>query len=213
MLYLKSNYTCLGGRYYFYSILENNECDESEKPGMRAIPAGNNAMSAVNQAEAAVSIIRCAAPADSILVLRRKQTSGDPWSGHFAFPGGRRDPGDSSILHTCLRETHEETGVRLDESLLTLQLPVTKAGRNVKAPILVQPYLFALPERPEIIVETAEIAGYLWLEVEKFIDTARHLRKEVLPSQFSAVYPLDDYFLWGFTYKLLCSVLEFHIEL
>ena len=180
---------------------------------MRAIPTRQNTIPAVNRPEAAVSIIRCADPVDSILVLRRKKTSGDPWSGHFAFPGGKRAPGDISILHTCLRETREETGVSLDESLLKLQLPVTRAGRNVNAPIQVQPYLFALHQRPEIIVETSEIDSYLWLEVEKFIDKSRHLRKEVLPHRFSSVYPLNDYFLWGFTYGLLCSVLEFTIDL
>ncbi|MEE4166359.1 MAG: hypothetical protein V2I35_10185, partial [Desulfocapsaceae bacterium] len=85
--------------------------------------------------------------------------------------------------------------------------------RNVKAPIRVQPYLFELPERPEVFVEASEIDSYLWLEVKKFIDQTRHVRTEIMPSRLSVVYPLQDYFLWGFTYGLLCSLLELHIDL
>ena len=180
---------------------------------MRAIPAGHDGIRAVHRPMAAVSIIRCADPVDSILVLRRKKTSSDPWSGHFAFPGGKRAPNDVSIFHTCLRETREETGVSLDESLLALKLPVTRAGRKVMAPIQVQPYVFELPQRPEIIVEPAEIDSYLWLEVAKFVDKSRHSKKKYCLSASLPFTRWNDYFLWGFTYGLLCLLLELDIDL
>lgn len=179
---------------------------------MRAIPAELNHVSGANRPEAAVSIIRCSDPVDSILLLRRKKEPSDPWSGHFAFPGGKRDPEDDSIFQTCLRETREETGISLDPSLLSRQLPVALAGRNVKAPIQVQPFIFALAKRPRVIVEISEIDSYLWLDVGKFTDKSRHATKEALPSRFYPVYPLDDYFIWGFTYGLLCSILEVNAD-
>lgn len=179
---------------------------------MRAIPTELTDIAEAHQPKAAVSIIRCSAPLDSILLLRRRKAISDPWSGHFAFPGGRRDPDDDSIFHTCLRETREETGIFLDETLLSRRLPSAFAGRNVKAPIHVQPYLFSLDQRPRVVVETSEIKNYLWLEVEKFVDKNRHVVQEVLPSRYSPVYPLEDYYLWGFTYGLLCSLLEVNID-
>jgi len=166
----------------------------------------------VDCAEAAVSIIRCSTPVDSILLLRRRLAAEDPWSGHFAFPGGRRDADDSSIFQTCLRETREETGIVLDDSSLSRQLPIAAAGRNVIAPVQVQPYLFTLKQRPRVTVEISEIDTYLWLDIEKFIDKNRHVIKEVLADRLFPVYPLDDYFIWGFTYGLLCSILEVNIE-
>ena len=149
---------------------------------------------------------------DSILLLRRKKTRSDPWSGHFAFPGGKRDLEDDSIFQTCLRETREETTISLDGSVLNRTLPLALAGRNVKAPIQVQPFLFTLVKRPPVIVETSEIDSYLWLDVNKFTDTNRHSREEALPSRLYPVYPLEDYFIWGFTYGLLCSILEVNME-
>lgn len=174
---------------------------------MKSIHALHN-MVPDDQPEAAVSIIRCIRPVDSVLLLRRKKIHDDPWSGHFAFPGGRRDPGDTTIFHTCLRETLEETGITLDHERLAQQLPVTPAGRNVMAPIQVQPYLFVLSERPEVVVEPAEIDNYVWINVQDFTNTERHKIVEVRPSLVRPVFPLQDYYLWGFTYGLLCSILD-----
>ena len=184
---------------------------ESEKQDMKAIPPGLSTQ-AENEAEAAVSIIRSSQPKEAVLLLRRRKTENDPWSGHFAFPGGRREPGDSSIFQTCLRETLEEASISLDDSMSFRQLPLAAAGRNVMAPILVQPFLFHLENRPTVTVETSEIESYLWLEVETFMDRSRHEVREVLPGRFRPVFPLEDYYLWGFSYGLLCSIFELDIS-
>src|ERR671920_2114796 len=61
---------------------------------------------------AAVAAVLTPAP-DSILLIRRADRSGDPWSGHMALPGGRREPGDTDLLATAIRETAEELGIEL----------------------------------------------------------------------------------------------------
>jgi len=163
--------------------------------------------SSAAEPEAAVAIIRSLEPTDSILLLRRARSSQDPWSGHFAFPGGRCEKQDKTIYDTCVREVCEETGISLYHESLGQVLAPTQAGRNVKVPILVQPYLFELSSRPTVIVEPAEIDSYLWVETDLFRDKKRHIETEALPGRIRPAFPLGDYYVWGFTYNVLCYVL------
>jgi len=154
-------------------------------------------------AAAAVAVIIAEKPQQSILLLRRRQLPGDPWSGHFAFPGGRRDQEDASLLSTCLRETWEETGIILPESSLYQALPAAPVGELIRIHMLVQPYLFQVTERPEIAVDPGEITSAHWLEVAAFCDERRHRQQEMMPGMNFPVFPLEDYYLWGFTYGVL----------
>ena len=42
-------------------------------------------------------------------MIERSLDPRDPWAGDMAFPGGHREPSDSSPLDTALREAFEET--------------------------------------------------------------------------------------------------------
>src|SRR5436190_20285034 len=64
---------------------------------------------------AAVSLVLLDGPAGAeILLIKRAERAGDPWSGQIAFPGGRQDPEDRDLLETAVSETRAETGVELD---------------------------------------------------------------------------------------------------
>jgi 8-oxo-dGTP pyrophosphatase MutT (NUDIX family) len=154
-------------------------------------------------ASAAVAVIIAAEPQKSILLLRRRQSPGDPWSGHFSFPGGRRDPDDADLFSTCLRETREETGIILPESALYETLPAAPVGKLMRIHMLVQPYLFQVTERPQIAVDPLEITSAHWLEVAAFRDERRHRQQQMLPGMNFPAFPLGDYYLWGFTYGVL----------
>src|SRR5450432_2446486 len=58
----------------------------------------------------AVAVIFRVGAGDSLelLMIERASYAGDPWSGHVAFPGGRREPHDAALL-----DTREEMGVDL----------------------------------------------------------------------------------------------------
>jgi len=154
-------------------------------------------------AKAAVAVIIANQPQPSILLLRRRSLPGDPWSGHFAFPGGRHEQGDANLLSTCLRETREETGIVLPEDALRLALPAAPVGQLIHMNMLVQPYLFQVAERPHVIVDPGEIASAHWLEVTAFRDERRHRQQEMFPGMNCPTFPLEDYYLWGFTYGIL----------
>lgn len=73
--------------------------------------------------QASVSVIvRTADPVD-VLFIKRARNPRDPWSGHMALPGGRREAHDDDLLATAIRETHEETGIELDPESLIGRLP------------------------------------------------------------------------------------------
>ena len=157
--------------------------------------------------EAAVGIIVCTRPEESILLIKRNENEHDPWSGHYAFPGGRKENGDSSIYQTCIREVAEETGIILAPESLHQACEPAAAGRKVKTPILVQPYVFRLGDRPKVKIEEKEIDRHVWLSVDSFRDTGNHRIVEVMTGMRRPVFPMDDYYIWGFTYGLLCRLL------
>lgn len=163
-------------------------------------------------ASAAVAIIQCPAPRESYLILRRAAHPKDPWSGHFSFPGGRKDKTDEDILATCVRETAEETGIVLSDGHLQQRLVLEPAGRLLSRPIWVQPFLFSLPEPPAIRLDPREIQSALWLDADRFQAPELHRQVELLPGRFFPAYPIEDYYLWGFTYRLLRSILKMDEE-
>lgn len=160
------------------------------------------------KAKAAVAIIRCEQPTISYLLLRRASHPEDPWSGHFSFPGGRKEPYDETLLDTCLRETMEETGIQLNSNQLVRTLKPEPAGHNLNHLIWVQPFLFYLSKRPEIILNETEIVNSSWISAKRFATASSHSEAEMLPGKIFPTFPLQDYHLWGFTYKLLGKIIE-----
>lgn len=159
-------------------------------------------------ATAAVAIIKSVAPCESFLVLRRVVHPEDPWSGHFSFPGGRKDDTDQDLLATCIRETEEETGILLDSDYLVRRLPLEPAGQRLNSHLWVEPFLFSLNNRPDLTLCPKEIQSACWLNAETFQNRDLHKNVEMFPGQLFPAYPLEDYYLWGFTYRLLLTILQ-----
>jgi 8-oxo-dGTP diphosphatase len=159
-------------------------------------------------ASAAVAIIRCFQPSEEFLILRRVSHPDDPWSGHFSFPGGRKEDRDQDILATCIRETEEETGILLKPEQLKQRLPLEPAGLNLQSPLWVEPFLFTIDNPPPLTLCQQEIQSACWLNSRLFQDVERHKKVEMVPGRLFPVYPLEDYYLWGFTYRLLQAILK-----
>ena len=75
--------------------------------------------------------------------IQRAVYDPDPWSGQIAFPGGREEPDDESLMHTAIRETFEETQMDLRESAHLLGVLDDLHPRTIQLPaIVVRPFVF-----------------------------------------------------------------------
>ncbi len=121
---------------------------------------------------AVAAILRDGRFGAELFFIVRAQAQGDPWSGHVAFPGGRRELGDASLLTTAVRETREEVGVDLARAELLARLPgVTPLTGTRRRNLVVTPYVFALRENVEVITNY-EVAETLWVPVETLLGGA-----------------------------------------
>jgi len=136
------------------------------------------------------------------LFVRRAEVPGDPWSGHVALPGGRRDPDDEDLLETARRETLEETGLRLGrEDCLGRLDDILPWSRHLPA-ICVTPFVVWLGSAQEVR-ENHELAGHLWVPLSALSNPACRITL-VRPS--AREFPAIDYegdVIWGLTFAIL----------
>jgi 8-oxo-dGTP pyrophosphatase MutT (NUDIX family) len=160
----------------------------------------------MSEPEAAVAILHALEPEESILLMRRSEREGDSWSGHWSFPGGRREPADGDLLATALRELEEECAVRLTRAHLTATLPEAVAGRRVGRFIDVAPFLFRVPSQLAAIPAPEEAVEAVWIPLALLRDPARHRLRPVPRLPADTLFPAIDLSgapLWGFTYRVL----------
>jgi 8-oxo-dGTP pyrophosphatase MutT (NUDIX family) len=137
-------------------------------------------------------------PGLDVLMIKRAEKRGDPWSGHMAFPGGREDPEDRGLLATAVRETMEEVGLALEGAELLGALPAltspTRAIGRRKA-LTIQPYVFAHhAPLPALTPELGEVAS-----------VHRFALRRLLADEGRATFPWE----WkGQRFKMPCVLMD-----
>jgi 8-oxo-dGTP pyrophosphatase MutT (NUDIX family) len=158
---------------------------------------------------AAVAIILAPDP-DALLLIRRAERLGDPWSGHMALPGGRREPQDANLLATSIRETTEEVGVELSPMELAGSLEDVVPRTPVLPPVAVRPFVFLRDSRPAVRLNP-EVTAATWVPVAHLLrpDTHHLVRLEVAgSSRLVQAYQLSDAIVWGMTERILTQLLK-----
>jgi 8-oxo-dGTP pyrophosphatase MutT (NUDIX family) len=158
---------------------------------------------------AAVALVFVPEP-DSLLLVRRAERAGDPWSGQMALPGGRRE-GDEDLLFTAIRETGEETGLVLPPESLVGVLDDLAPRTPVLPPIAVRPYVFRLDRRARADQLSEEIAAAHWIPVAELLrgDIYGEVEVEVQSRRLRApAFRLEQGTVWGMTERILSDILR-----
>lgn len=162
--------------------------------------------------EAAVAVLLRPRESIEVLLIRRAELDGDPWSGHIALPGGRRAPDDPDLLATACRETEEEVAI-----------PIHRTGAFIGAldevapstprlpPILVAPFVLAVPPDTTATPEPREVQAAFWVPMDALRDESAV--SEILihahdgPLRFPSL-TYADHVIWGLTYRILQQFLQ-----
>jgi 8-oxo-dGTP pyrophosphatase MutT (NUDIX family) len=147
-----------------------------------------------------------------MLMIKRAEAEGDPWSGHIALPGGRMEPGDADLSMTALRETWEETGVDIArDGRLLGALDDLMPRSPTLAPIVIRPYV-ALVRSDVAIVPSHEVAAAFWVPLSVLREPTAWGTGAVQVREGErnvSVFRHGDYVVWGLTERVLRQFLAY----
>jgi 8-oxo-dGTP pyrophosphatase MutT (NUDIX family) len=147
-----------------------------------------------------------------LLMIKRAEAEGDPWSGHIACPGGRMEPEDRDLAVTAVRETLEETGVDVArDGRLLGHLDDISPRTPVLPPIVIRPYV-ALVRAGVQIVPSREVAEAFWVPVTALREQTAwgigHVHVGNALREVS-VFQHGEYVVWGLTERVLRQLLNY----
>jgi 8-oxo-dGTP pyrophosphatase MutT (NUDIX family) len=175
-----------------------------------AVPAA--AVANVRDA-AVVAIFRItSSDALELLMIERASYAGDPWSGHIAFPGGRREAHDATLLDTALRETREEIGVDILASGRVLGALERVNPMSPTLPSLSIAPFVALLTHDAPLELSDEVAGAFWVPLTalQHADVSRDVEVTLSTGSTRTVraFVHERYTIWGLTERIIRDLLS-----
>ena len=129
-------------------------------------------------------------------------------AGQVAFPGGRCDPSDASLIDTALREAHEELGIEPSQVEIMGQLDDAWSGGKFH----VSSFVGWLERPPDIIPCPREVELAVIADVEPLFHPDAMESHDVTHfgrSWVSHAFPLPGAKLYGFSADLFIEVRDF----
>lgn len=145
-----------------------------------------------------------------VLFVQRAERSDDPWSGHMALPGGRQSASDADLVATALRETREETSLRLRREAVLGPLDDVRPLSRRLPPIAVTPFA-AWYAGDEPVRGNREIRDHVWVPLDALDDPRRRSVLRLERSRRSVAFPSIEYgtyTIWGLTFEIVSRFLD-----
>jgi 8-oxo-dGTP pyrophosphatase MutT (NUDIX family) len=141
-----------------------------------------------------------------VMILRNV---GGVHGGQIAFPGGKHDPEDETMLDTALREAREELGLIVPKENILAELPMEQTRTTGYR---VFPYLARISPPIQWQVDEREIAELIDI---KLTDLTRPDAHDKMIDRFPtwsraeqvSYYQVGSHRLWGLSYRILQPVI------
>jgi 8-oxo-dGTP pyrophosphatase MutT (NUDIX family) len=126
-------------------------------------------------------------------------------SGQMAFPGGKKDHDDESLLHTALREVHEEMGIQFPTEK---KYYVLNEIFILPSQLLVQPFATVLNHEPVFIPNENEVAQLVHIPLAHFGADMKTEKMEIFMPHIkeTKIVPairFEEHLIWGATAMML----------
>ena len=160
-------------------------------------------------AQAAVLIAITNESSPKVLLTRRSAYLNNH-AGEVSFPGGKRDPNDTSNIVVALREAQEETGLNPFDVELIGDLPMQKARNGM----LVKPVVGLIPPNLALVPQPSEIDRIFYVSLRKMLE-AKPIPYEVRYQHQSLYFPsfrLENEIIWGLTARMMVSLFQYGLN-
>jgi 8-oxo-dGTP pyrophosphatase MutT (NUDIX family) len=165
----------------------------------------------VPRKSASVAVIfRDARDDGEVLLIRRAEREGDPWSGQVAFPGGMVTPADKSFEDTAKREAAEEVGVDLSNGAAVFRGYMRDFRARTKE-VVVVPSVFKLVAFSALTPNQEEVASYEWASLGEL--AGEEARSSYLIPKGGGQIPFPcivhrGLVVWGMTERILSAIIR-----
>ena len=141
------------------------------------------------------------------IILTRRGSKLSSHAGEVAFPGGKRDPEDDSIMTTALRESHEEIDLHPDKVDLIgpLNEVISKHGYRVR------PFLGIIPASVRLTPNPHELESLFRVPLHFLLDHGQMQQERLVYKKGTIHMPRYDYqgyVIWGLTAYILVEMLN-----
>jgi len=196
-----------GREGYLWGMLQRVRSSLSRPPRTAPRPADGS----LREAAVAAVLHGTDRGGPQLLFIERATVPGDPWSGHLAFPGGRREAQDPTLLDTAVRETWEELGLDLSDAEHLGALDEVGPVRRSK-PLVVCPHVFYLRRLPELR-PNREVAAVHQLSLTRLL---ANQGRGPMPFEWQGQalelarveVPTTEVRLWGMTLRMVDDLLH-----